>query len=174
VTAGGATLTSLATTYLASVPNGNAGAPADAAYLRIRIICSYFAAGADQVTIDHAFVWMQPSQPRIVEVAITSSKNDYNPGGLAGCDALYISPSGAGFSITGLDATGILAGRTFKLVNASNTDSFTLANASASSSAANRFAIGGGADVTIRIRGSVWVTRGPATSGVDRWFVMGA
>lgn len=174
-TAAGATLTSLATTYLASVPNGNTGAPADAAYLRIRIIGSYYASGADSVTIDHAFVWMQPSQPRIVAVDLTASQNDWNPAGLQGCDALFISPSGPGFSITGMDATGILAGRTFKLVNASSADSFVLSDLDAASSAANRFTCPNGASVTVRKRGSVWITRGTAVpSGSDRWFVMGA
>lgn len=79
--------------------------------------------------------------------SIGSSQNDYSPAGLATASFLRLTSSGA-FNITGL-ATGI-SGRivTIHNIGASN---ITLVNASASSTAANRFAFVG--DITLAPNG---------------------
>lgn len=80
---------------------------------------------------------------------ITSNQNDYNPTDLAIAETLQLNSDAA------RTITGLAGGSIFRRITLMNTGSFnvTLADASASSTAANRFAFG--EDVVIRAGGSV-------------------
>lgn len=97
-----------------------------------------------------------------VDAAIGASSNNLNPTGFnagAAISQLRLSLSAGAASITGLDLSGAADGQTIILINKDSTDGITLVHASASSSAANRFACPGGNDLFISPFSAVAVAR---------------
>lgn len=83
-------------------------------------------------------------------VSIGASQNDYNPAGLSETGFLAVTATAGALSITGLQ--GGVEGRVMIIANVGTND-ITLANESASSTAANRFAAG----QTLFVREWVWL-----------------
>ena len=77
----------------------------------------------------------------ITPAALAADQNNYDPTGLATADVLRLESSGAVRSITGL--AGGADGRIILIHNIGATYNFVLVDESASSDAANRFALGG-------------------------------
>ena len=73
--------------------------------------------------------------------ALSGAVNDYNPAGLSGASALFIDGGASARNITGL--AGGADGRILTITNNGATQNLTLVNASASSSASNRFDLSG-------------------------------
>jgi hypothetical protein len=94
---------------------------------------------------------------------ITANQNDYNPSGLAYAETLYLNTDAA------RNITGIAGGDTDRFLHVINNGSFnfTLVDASASSSAANRFSFG--RDVVMRPKQAVGLVYSAASS---RWFLL--
>jgi hypothetical protein len=121
---------------------------------------SSFSSGTDSYAItadnttNNVYIGNGLLLPRDITTNISTSQNDYNPSG-------FTSASTYGFTSTGnVNITGITAGedgRVLILTNRDATDNITLVNESASSTAANRFAIG--SDITF----------GPGYSAVLRY-----
>jgi hypothetical protein len=89
-----------------------------------------------------------------VSGTISADQNDYSPTGWTTASQLIVEPTGANRTLTGLDstlayATWSKADRIATVRNNSATYTLTLAHASASSAAANRFNLPFGADVVL-------------------------
>jgi hypothetical protein len=80
-----------------------------------------------------------------------ASANDYAPSGFAAATTtrMLITANSGGTTLTGLNATGVTDGESIYLRNSSTTDFLTLAHASGSSSAGNKFSCPGASDFAI-------------------------
>lgn len=103
-------------------------------------------------------------QGLISPTILTANANDYAPTSFATATTLALS-SDASRDITGL--AGGASGRYVLLVN-NNANNIVLKNASASSTAANRFACPGNADFTLNQFDAVWIVYLGAS-----WYVLG-
>lgn len=105
----------------------------------------------------------------VLEPTISSTpQNNYAPTNLA--TATILAPTAASpATITGLDSTGVVAGRMLLLHNA-GAGLLTLSNESGSSTAANRFTLYGAANVLVGAGNGVWMYYSTTTS---RWIVLG-
>jgi hypothetical protein len=97
---------------------------------------------------------------------ITANQNNYSPTDLAIAEALLLNADAA------RDITGLALGATDRVLTLYNTGAptITLKNASASSTAANRFALAGSADYQLRSGYAITLLYSAATS---RWIAVG-
>ena len=103
----------------------------------------------------------------ITPTALSSSQNDYNPTGLSTADVLRLSTTGGNdYNITGL--AGGSDGRILAIHNIGTSGTITLKDESASSSAANRFALAN--DVALQPEQSITLQYDATSS---RWRAIG-
>ncbi len=103
----------------------------------------------------------------ISPAAIAAQANDWNPTGLSGASIVRMSATGAQ-SITGMVAPG--SGAVVTLINIDASDTITLEDEHAGSSAANRFALPNGLDMTVLPFASVTLWYDSTSS---RWRAIG-
>ena len=101
----------------------------------------------------------------VINITLGANQDDWNPAGLSTAEKIRVTLNVGDVNITGL--VGSISGETKTIVNLSSTYYIYLKYSSGSSSAANRFIFGGGADVVIPPRGSFTVIY-DSTTGVWR------
>lgn len=82
-------------------------------------------------------------------VALSGTTNDYNPAGLGTTSVVYLDPGGANRDLTGIVPATPSDGRILIVVHGGTANTIRLMDQSASSAAANRFALAGGANMTL-------------------------
>jgi len=107
----------------------------------------------------------------IITPSIGANQNNWAPTGITTCSLIQLTQTGAGRTITGIDATGFTEGHLL-LFSITGGFNLTLAHGSASSSSGNRFGCPNSADLTVRNGGGTIVMYMPTGFSANPWRVV--